>query len=398
MQIKNRIIEAAKDYQGTSKTDVFVDELVDKFHSELLSSDDKKLLELTFLSNPTQNELDDFLSQWDIEVAGGHKALMLSYFMKMHPELKFTKYEQPRLAGLLNFYRFQNLELIAHYTTIGRALNKEKIPVMILKGGAMKYIRKGLSRVMGDIDILVPEKDYTRSGKIAESMGYHSSWFEHSVDLHKPGSKKGTLDIHQYIYMGTGCEKKLNSGLFKRATKANVFGVDSLIPCNEDMFFIALINMAKNLAENTSSTGILYALFDCKFLLETKPDFNWDIVIENAIKTKTQVHLSFAIKFINKIIPNLLPNKVKANNLLEKEINNHCALVLYERFYLRDIRTKCRELKILNVLKNRKLLSEYIELKPKYFLLKQLRKSPASVKFIFKMSSETKQNEKGRCG
>ncbi len=50
------------------------------------------------------------------------------------------------------------MKTIAHYTKIGKALNKNGIEPLILKGGAMKYLRQELPRVMNDIDIVIPEK------------------------------------------------------------------------------------------------------------------------------------------------------------------------------------------------------------------------------------------------
>ena len=68
------------------------DDFIDKCKNNLLTKNDLKLLNLFFSETPTQDKLDSFLSTYDIEVAGGYKALMLSYFMRMHPELNFTNF------------------------------------------------------------------------------------------------------------------------------------------------------------------------------------------------------------------------------------------------------------------------------------------------------------------
>ena len=74
---------------------------------------------------------------------------------------------------------------------------------MILKGGAMKCIHNEFPRVMGDIDILVKEKDYEKAGHIAEEIGYRCEWDIHSVDIHPKDSEEGIMDIHRYILMNT---------------------------------------------------------------------------------------------------------------------------------------------------------------------------------------------------
>ena len=166
----------------------------------------------------------DLLKIWDIEVKGGAKSLMLAYIMKMHPEMKFTSYEEPRLKGLLNFYKFSNMGIISHYKKICRALNAEGITPMILKGGAMKFLRPELPRIMGDIDILVPDNVFMKSAKIACSLGYvFYDIYSHSIDIHKPDSDAGVLDIHRFIFMGTGHERKLLKNLFKLSLQCAIF-------------------------------------------------------------------------------------------------------------------------------------------------------------------------------
>lgn len=388
MSTDSQILEVIKASEDVPTFESLLNNLTEKFYNELLTDNDKNLLKFLFSQSPTQAQLDEFLSNWDIEVAGAHKALLLSYFMKEHPSLHFTKYEEPRLNGLLKFYRFQNLKLISHYTKIGQNFNKADIPVMILKGGAMKYYRPDLSRNMGDIDILVPEKDYQKAGKIVEDMGYDCAWDIHSVDLHLNGTEEGICDIHKYIFMDTGCERNLNKGLFERAKKAKVFGVDSLVPCHEDMFFIALVNMARNMRNNTSSSNLLFTIFDCRYLLESKHDFDWNIVINDAVITKTQVQVNFALNFINRLAPGLIPNKLDVKNLFEKETDDYCTIVMYNRFFIYDMKMRCRELKIQDALKNLDIFKEYITLKPKYFFLKQFRRKPLCEKIIMNIANK----------
>lgn len=362
------------------------DTLVNNFYDELITPEDKMLLNLAFSENPSQEDLDEFLNKCDIEVMGGNKALMLSYFMKMHPNLEFSNYVKPRLSGLLKYFRFHNLKLISHFTKLGKALNDTNIPVMILKGGAMKYLRPDLSRVMGDIDILVPNEEYFRAIEIAESLGYeHNQKNIHSpsIDFYIKGTEENCIDVHRYINMETGFEKRINKHLFARSKKAKVFGVDALVPSNEDMLFLALINLAKNLRHNTSSAGMLFTLFDCKFLIETKPDFNWDIIIENSKKTKTQIQISFAIKFINRIVPGILPEKLQKEGLFEKEMNNYCRFVVFERFFFPDLQIKSRTLKLFESIKSIKGIREYIEVKPKYYLIKRTMKYPSLIRIFF---------------
>lgn len=386
MFIDNKTLEEIN-INGDVNHGLIADELLNKFCQEILTPQDKLLLNLAFSPSPSQEDLDKLLLNWDIEAVLGNKNLLLSYFMKRHPDLKFSEYEKPRLKGLLNFFKFHNLKIITHFAKVGKALNAAGIPVMILKGGAMKYLRPDLPRSMGDIDILVPENHFADVANISKTLGYE--FYEpniqesNAIDLHLPGSDEGTVDIHKYIYMGTGKERNWTRSLFSRASEEKIFGVDALIPSTEDLFFLALINLAKNLREKTSSSGILFTLFDCKFWLESKPDFDWAIVIGNAKKTHTSVQMSFAIEFMNKIVPGLLPEKIVKDKFFQKEMENYCKLVMFKRFFFPDFQEKSREIKLFDAVKSPGGFIEYMKIKPKYYFLKQIKGYPLFIKMFY---------------
>lgn len=377
----------------TTNTNDIVSDLVNKFYSEIVKPDDQKLFDIAFSKNPTQEDLNKFLKTWDIEVYGSGKSLMLSYLMKMHPSLKFSEYEAPRLAGLLNYFRFSNLNIIAHFTKVGKAINEVGIIPMILKGGAMKYIRPELPRVMGDIDILTIGKDFNTACEISKKLGYifGKESTSHSVDLHTTQSNAGTVDIHRFLDFETDYNKDFLQDLYKRASKAKIFGVDCYLPCYEDMVFVALTNMAKNLYRNTSSQGMLYTLFDCKYLMQNKPDFNWNIVVTNALKSNTSVQIYFAMHFANKIVPNLLPEFLLKNEALEKKTQAYCNEVMFYRFYVHDLKMQCKTLKIKDALCNFEIMRDYINAKPKHWVLKRVNKSPILITVFLQMAKKLKE-------
>ena len=136
--------------------------------------------------------------------------------------------------------------------------------------------------------------------------------------------------------------------------------------------------MMRNLKDRTSYTGILYNLFDCKFLIDSKPDFDWNIIIQNAKKTETVSHVYFAIQFLNSIVPNLLPEKININSSFENEFKKYCILLVYQRFFLGRMKEKGHEMKIKDLFSSFEFFKEYLKLKPKYFILKLgiIRKNP----------------------
>lgn len=384
---KRDIDKFEEDIRNTNTTSV-TDALVLKFKNDVMSDEEQKLINLAFKNNPKQEDLNELLKVWDIEVKDANKSLLLAYLMKLHPELKFTDYEQPRLKGLLQNFRFKNMKTISHFVKIVGLLNKNNIVPVIFKGGLMKHLRPELPRIMGDIDIIVPEKDFFKSAKLTETLGY---WYDkievHSIDLHEKDAGKesyGVLDLHRFFHVETGKDKKWLKGLFKRAKEENVFGVKALVPCYEDILFITLINLVRNLKNNTSKAGILFTLFDCKFLIENKPDFDWKIIKDNAVKTKSEFKINFAIEFISSISDDIIPEKIKQKFLFKKEMENFSNTILYDRFYLKTLRDTSRNMKFFEVLKKPNLYKKYICVKIKYIVLKNLRNRPLLIKLLIR--------------
>lgn len=357
-------------------------DLLNKYIKTLLSENDLNLIRLIFSKNPTQAELDNFLKTYDIEVAGGYKSLMLSYFMKMHPELNFTMYETPRLKGVFNYFRFQNLKLVSSFVKIAKILNDNGIPIVVLKGYAIKYFRPDLPRPMGDIDIIVKEKDYLKCIEICKKLGYRCSFFIHSVDLHEPDSEEGLLDIHRYIDMGSKYERNYNKGLFKRAKKVVDNGIEMLIPSYEDLFFLILINISKNLYERSSKASNIYGLFDCAYLL-SREDFNWQTVIDNIKQTHTATKASFVVKFMNSIVPGLIPEEFLKHELLKKNSTNYFTLMKFNDFFL-VLQRLSRGMKLSSSFKSPAKLVHYLKVKSLYILCKKSRKSPLMSSLILK--------------
>ena len=370
-----------------NNSESLVEGMVDLFYNETISESDKKLLALAFKEVITQRDLDSFVKDWDIEVYGGAKSLILAYIMRDNKNLEFSTYEGPRLLGLLNYYRFPNLKVISQFTRYVRELNKRNIAPLLIKGGAMKYLRQDLPRVMGDTDIVVLGEEFNISCDIASDMGYDfgidSS--EHSVDLHPAGEDNGGVDVHRFIDFETKYNKNFMNDLFDRAMENKVFGAKAYIPCAEDLLFIALTNLAKNLHNKTSSAGMLYVLFDCRYLINSKKDFDWNIVLDNVDKTNTSASVYFAMKFLNRIVPGVLPDDLFKDKVLEKGIKEYCNEVIYFRFFIHDLKMRCKKLKIKNALTDMSEFKQYCKDKPKHFILKRLRKSPRLVELFLKV-------------
>ena len=368
------------------QSEELVDGLIAFFYKTLVKPIDQKLIDIAFKKDLSQKDLDVFLQNWDIERAGSAKALLLAYVMKARQDLHFNAYTGPRLHGLQDYYRFKNLSLISHYTKIGKELNKNGIIPLILKGGAMKFLRPELSRAMGDIDILIDgTQNYQKALQIAQDLGYELDDEGHSVDLHLPQSKEGICDIHHHLDFGSKYDAHFMAEFFKRAELKNIFGIKTYLPSAEDMVFISLVNMIKNIREKTSLNGILFTLFDIKYLLESKPDFNKRIIIENVKKTNTCVQFYLAIRFANRVVPGLINGEITQEEDFRQKMQNYCNNDIMYCKYDYDLKYACKETKISSAFKSFKGFKRYFAIKVPHFIFKRIRKSQQATNLFLKL-------------
>jgi hypothetical protein len=183
------------------------------------------------------------------------------------------------------------------------------------------------------------------------------------------------LDVHKFILLDTPNEKKWITDLYKRAKEQDVFGTRTLVPCPEDILFITLMYITRQIREKNNSGNILYFVLDCKEILDKNKDFNWNIIVENAKKTKSQVHINIAMKFLNKISTDIIPKHIQNNFLFEKETNKYSTIIAFKHIYFRELQSITRNIKLSNAITNPQEFSRYLKLKIKYKLLKLIYKS-----------------------
>lgn len=133
---------------------------------------DRLFLEFVLARQPTQSQLDRLLSVWDIEAEGARAATLLSYVQKECPELDFGAYTGPRLAGLYERNRFDNLRLLAHLAKIAVVLNAAGIVPAVGTDGALKLLRPWLPREMKTFPLIVEPDVFERTCALLADMGY----------------------------------------------------------------------------------------------------------------------------------------------------------------------------------------------------------------------------------
>ncbi|MCR5710112.1 MAG: nucleotidyltransferase family protein [Bacteroidales bacterium] len=354
---------------------------IDTLLNLALTEDDLQLIRLSLSEEPGQESLDAFLDGWDMDSAPMTVAVLLSYLMKMHPELAFPESLRPRLGGLLSYCRFQYLKLVGQFGTYCHALEEAGIRFLVMKGGAMKALRPDFPRWMGDIDLLVRQEDFRRASQIASEAGFTICPSEQSIDLKKDG--RNVLDVHQYVMMHTGRERAANEGFFERASRERIFSVEALLPSREDLLFITLVNLVRNLADETSRDSIIYAFFDVNFLVEAQKDhsFDWGVVRRDAAITGTTGYLEVARRFLCSVVPGLIPDGV-LEPVSEEGVGEVLTWIRFRREVLRPERDIIEEFNPFKALRSGKRPIPYVAQRLRFALHKRLQHFDGACKHI----------------
>jgi hypothetical protein len=352
-----------------------MERLVKRLYEQYVGKNERALLDFIFCGPHTQARLDACLQNCDIEALGAHKTLMLSYVMQENPDLVFPGHAGPRVKGLIDFYRFKNLRILAHCSRIGRTLNEAGIPLLLFKGAAMKSLRPNLPRHMGDVDMLIPAKRMAEALRLCEGIGYYDgrTGAPHSVDLHTKGDRN-TVDLHRAVFESKRDLGAFHKNLFARARERKAFGMRALIPAREDLFFLTLANLVRNLRGHTSPHSVFYALSDCQFLRASAAEpFDWEIVRADARETGREPDMTFAARFVEAMAPDLLSELTRQFPLTKEMAAFHDRLLFNEDHYM-PLAEECRKILVVQ-LKNypwhfgRKIAG--------FFFLKQIRRSAA---------------------
>jgi hypothetical protein len=242
----------------------------------------------------------------------------------------------------------------------------------------MKALRPDLARPMGDVDILVRPEHMAATVKICERHGLHDArtGSAHAVDMHTADGKSA-VDVHSAVIESAKDTSAFHKNLFSRARLVTAFGVRVFLPAHEDLYFLVLANLTKNLREKTSIHGLFYVLLDCRFLPADKPGFDWSIVRDDAREAGVEFEVRLAAEFMNALVPGLVPDAERHFPLTDK-MRDYCNRLIFDEEFLRERREACRAIRVVD-LKN--YPAHYGAMILKLLLLKKLRTFPAFVRW-----------------
>lgn len=150
----------------------------------------------------------------------------------------------------------EQLRKISELSIVFNKINKENIPLIILKGLSIRNLYpKAEQRTMGNANILVHREDVKKLKKLLIDMRYtvleeHNKVPHHIVLVH---NSYPTIEMHWNLFDGHGFAKELihyEKLIWKRATKINLGESEVLAFSYEDLASHLCMYMADHLTEN----------------------------------------------------------------------------------------------------------------------------------------------------
>ncbi|GHV57725.1 hypothetical protein FACS1894182_07360 [Bacteroidia bacterium] len=266
------------------------------------------LLRLLFSESITQNDISELLEGYDIDSASIEFNTLLAYLMQEHSEIQLPEELIPRLKGVVRFLLYKNATLLQGFTEVGKNLNTKNIPLLLIKGAAMRFLDMNKPRLMWDVDFVVNEENYDETIRCAVKAGFEIKWsWPHSSDLIKGAA---ALDIHR-LYMhqhGPAAFASENiKRIFVQARKETFCGVEVLIPHSEDLMLVALTNLYHNLVVDRNENVTRYYCFYDILKMIIRQQLNWDMIIDTALQMKVLYQVRIILEFINELWPSVVP-------------------------------------------------------------------------------------------
>ena len=370
------------DYLIFSCEDIMLD--VECFINILnLSQKEEYLLKLYISKSVTKDEVHRLLYDFDYNIEKEKLTFnfLLAHLFQNNPDIEIPADIKPRLNGVLRMFQYQNATLLAGLKQLTLKLNDNNIPVLLVKGAAMRILEPNKSRMMSDVDCAVDIDNFDKAVKISESLGFKISFsYGHATEVRRYPMQK--IDIHKNFVKGDKDTRQTNKKIFERAKQYNFGGSKVLIPDAEDMIFLLLINGYENIIYFQPFYKNVSWLLDVIYIMKNRKDIDWNIVISDAKETETLAQIKLMFELINHFLPNMVPNTVISSIKVSKQeydINN-----AYTKKHLFFGKTQQLRDQVRDIVKANKKIDFILVLKltSQFFYLKIIQKTPI-IKSLF---------------
>ena len=282
-----------------------------------LKEQDEQLLRMLFTTHVTPDEKTAFFKNLDIEKEPMEFNLMLAHLYHLHGAQGIPSTIIPRLLGVARFYLFKNGALFSSFRPLQQALNQAGIPVLLLKGAAIKATYEpNRSRCLADIDFAVPIERLNDTIKIAQNQDFHfTSNSLHSVDMKQSGITGigGSIDIHHKLFK-ICYSRSMDDEIKDGARLTKFFGTEVWVPSPENLLFHLLENEFYNLCSITNSRRCFKWIYDSGTLLHSSLKLDWDHLANTAKKYSLYNPIQSMLSLLADYFPQYVPKTMLIHN------------------------------------------------------------------------------------
>ena len=201
----------------------------------------------------------------------------------------------------------------------------------------------------------------------------------HSKDFCEPVNNTGVLDVHRYLDFGKPCGAAFTEHLFARATKVRAFGIETYLPPHEDLAFIVIANLSKNLRNSTSVPSIVNAAFDVDWLMKDKADFLWEKVYADVRLTGMEYEFAAGTAFIEANTHGILSPEALNYSQFGHELAEYSNELWFKLYHRDPVRNRCKELRITRAFGSWQAFKTYVSDELYHQVLKHIDHHPRAV-------------------
>ncbi|MBR5383108.1 MAG: nucleotidyltransferase family protein [Clostridia bacterium] len=300
-----------------------------------INDQDILLLRLLFSQEPyTEEQLNYLLEGLDLDQEKTEHLLLFAFLGNRGNWRFFPGPVKARTEGVYRAARVRNIYGVPRLKEQLRLLNEAGIPVMFLKGMAMRcHYAPGAAREMSDFDLAVPENRFTEAKEILlhEDETGIGSVSPYAVTIESP---QKNIDLHRWIFKRGG---KPSSFVWEHAIPIDFQGMQVFVPDPQDMLIHLADSKARDLVQASHLGRKLMWIFDLRMIIEGMGTVNWAEITERAERYGLSYYLRTVLPAFSKVFPELL-SESDLKTYFSKEKKDHIRsteLEFYRKAFLK---------------------------------------------------------------
>lgn len=231
----------------------------------------------------------------DLETVDGDSFRMLSHLWTNREAAGVGAADLPILKGVYRQALATNAVVLASAVDATKVLRGAGIPVLFIKGAALLTLTGQLGlRLIGDVDVLVPESEAERAVGVLSAAGYTSVASSlpvgvvHAWACRSPNGGH-QLDVHWWAFKTAGDD----SPMFETAQTRVVLGQEVLIPSATETLLMTVANAFPG------AGAPLRWIADAMALFEVGADpIDWEVVLRRTLRTGLTLNVAAGLAFL----------------------------------------------------------------------------------------------------